>query len=124
MTLQEQLYALVAPLVEGRMYFDQTPDAGPEGYPYIMASVPSGENGWYVEQKLPDHKHARVQLTAFSTDDVEREKLANRIEKLMCETKQFPAVEPYGSWRGFSIPGQKAKAALQQFGVWYKPDVL
>jgi len=121
MNLEQKMLEVLSPLVGGNVFWDQTPDVAPKG-DFILLSRPGGRAQWYVEQELPDAKHARVQVTAFSDRSARREQLADLIEYAMCHGG-FPACEPQGSWQGFSHPTLKKYAALWQFGVWYKPDV-
>lgn len=122
MNFEERMIELMGPLVGGNAFWDQTPDKVPAG-DYIIMSHAGGRAGWYVEQTVPDAAHERVQITAFSDRSNQRSLLARRIEFVMCAA-DFEACEPYGRWRGFSEPTRKKYAALWQFGVWYKPDVL
>lgn len=120
MTFEETLRNILLPLVPN-VWWDQTPDVVPPG-DYILLSRPGGRAGWYLDNQLPDHKHARVQITGFCKRSEDREKLAGKIEAAMAAAN-FPACEPQGNWRGFSHPTLKLYGCLWQFGVWYKPDV-
>jgi hypothetical protein len=119
--LEENMIQILSSLVGGKVFWDQTPDVVPKG-DFIILSRVGGRAGWYMENEIPDHKHARLQVTAFSDRSAQREYLADQIEYRMAHAG-FPACEPQGSWRGFSEPSFKKYACLWQFGVWYKPDV-
>lgn len=119
-TFEERLRDVLKPLV-ANVWWDHTPDVVPPG-DYILLSRPTGRRNWYVDNTLPDHTHARVQVSGFCVRSADREKLADAVERAMADSN-FPAVEPFGNWRGFSVPTQKRYGFLWQFGVWYKPDV-
>lgn len=119
-TFEERLRNVLQ-VVAAHVWWDQTPDKIPEG-DFIILSRPSGRAAWYVDNSLPDHDHARVQITGFCARSEDRELMAKKIEVAMA-TSNFAAVEPYGNWRGFSEPTMKKYCCLWQFGVWYKPDV-
>lgn len=122
MTLEEQLYAVLSPLVGGRVYFDATPEDGPEGYPYIVVSVAGGKRRWFVEQERPDKQHYRMAITGVvNTKPKDRGALADLIEETMCAAGRgvFPASEPFGGWiTGRSIQ-HKELYSQQQFGVYF-----
>lgn len=121
MNLHARLIWLLSPLVENAVWWDQQPDAFPPMQSFILLSTAGGQSGVYVEQKLPQHRHARVQVAVFASTPDERERLILAVEKLLCETVHFPAVEPYGAYISGSVPSHKMYTAVQPFGIWYKP---
>lgn len=121
MNLQARLIWLLSPLVNNAVWWDQQPDAFPPMTSFILLSTSGGQAGVYVEQKLPDHRHARVQVAVFAPTPDERERLALLVEKTLCEAPYFPACEPNGAYISGSIPSHKMYSAIQSFGIWYKP---
>lgn len=119
-SFEQTVRDLLKPLVVN-VWWDNTPDVVPKG-DFILLSRPTGREQWYVDNSLPDHEHARLQITGFCARSEDREKLAGQIRRVMAASN-FAAVEPYGNWRGFSEPTMKMYCCLWQFGVWYKPDV-
>lgn len=122
MTLEEQLYAVLSPLVGGRVYFDATPEDGPEGYPYLVVSLLGGKRKWFVEQERPDKQNHRLSITGVvNTKPKDRGALADQIEETMCKAcpTPFASSEAYGGWiTGRSIQ-HKELYSQQQFGVYF-----
>lgn len=123
-TLAEKLYETLSPLVGGRVYFDETPKNGAEGYPYIVVIMSGGKRRWYVEQERPDKRHSRVTLTGVvrKNEQAERDALMDEIEETMCKA-DFPAVEPYGGFISGSSVTHEELYGSQQFGLYFAPAI-
>lgn len=118
MTISEKLYEVLSPLVGGRVYFDDTPEDGPEGYPYIVVTYGGGTRAWYVEQVRPDKQHYRVSIVGATKKPKERDVLADLIEQAICDGG-FPASQPYGGPISGSSPTHDEIYSQQQFGIYF-----
>lgn len=123
-TLAEKLYATLSPLVEGRVYFDETPKDGAEGYPYIVIVMAGGRRQWFVEQDMADKWNYRVTLTGVvrKNEQAAREQLMTNIEATMCRA-DFPAVQAYGGPISGASTLHEELYGSQQFGLYFAPAV-
>lgn len=122
MTLEEKLYEVLSPLVDGRVYFDTTPENGPEGYPYLLVSMLGGPRQWYVEQERPARAQHRIAITGVvNTKPKDRGDLADLIEETMCQAGKtaFPATNAFGGWISGRSVQHKEFYSQQQFGVYF-----
>lgn len=115
MSIEEDLVALLAPIVEGRIYPDESPDN--PVFPLIIYQQIGGKAGWYLENKVPSHKHARIQIDVFSRRRTEANRLARSIEGLICESAFI--AEPYGAFTALREEPLKLYGTRQDFGIWY-----
>lgn len=118
MSFVAAMTALLTPLAPGGLYWDESPDDGPKSSDgFMVLQEVGGKAGWYVEKKIPDHQHARLQVFVAHTRKLEAEALINRVQSVICES-QFPA-EPIGAPVAVRHPTLKIYGYRQQFGVWY-----
>ena len=115
MSFESDLRALIVPITT-RCYPDVTPDN--PIFPLSVYQQVGGEAYAYLEKKLPDHKHARVQITVWGAERLAVNAMARQIEKAIIESA-FTA-EAYGAFVGLYEPELKKYGARQDFGLWYR----
>lgn len=98
-----------------KVYPDVTPDT--TVFPCCIYQQVGGESYAYVEKKLPDHKHARMQVTFWADTRAAASQMARDAEKAIIES-DYPA-EAYGALVALYEPAIKKYGARQDFGVWY-----
>lgn len=121
MSFQAEMVSLLGTLVDGNVFWDMQPDDFPPMASFILLSTSGGQAGAYVERKLPDCRHARLQVSVFAATPDERENLALQLEKTIVEDSAFPAAEALGAYITGVLPSHKLYSAIQLFGIWYKP---
>lgn len=121
MSFQADVVSLLGTLVGGNVFWDMQPDDFPPMASFILLSTSGGQAGSYVERKLPDCRHARLQVSVFAATPDERENLALQLEKTIVEDSAFPAAEALGAYITGVLPSHKMYSAIQLFGIWYKP---
>ncbi|KUO98755.1 hypothetical protein AR276_19860, partial [Stenotrophomonas maltophilia] len=78
MSYEAQLHALLAPLLQGRLYPDLPPE--PVIYPCAVYQQMGGQSVWFNEGSIPEQKHARVQLTVWADSRAQANTLIRNIE--------------------------------------------
>lgn len=117
MSLEIDVFNLLSTIAPGSVYAYVTPDNGPASWPTIVYQPVGGTAGWYVDQSMPSHKHARVQITIWATDPIVANETARAVEKAFSESNMV--VEPYGAFVGMHEPVQKLYGTRQDFGINY-----
>jgi hypothetical protein len=113
------LIALLNPLVANKVYWDSTPEAFviPVTGVIILQQI-GGKAGRYVaNDEKPDHKHARIQVTFWTPNQLIRGPVARDIEDAMVMSA-FSA-EPMGAATHIADTALKLFGSQQQFGFWY-----
>lgn len=119
LSMSEKLFALLSPLVGGRLYFDVTPDDGPGEVPYLVVFTNStAGREFYVEQAVPDTRRYRIGVTTVSKYPSDRDNLALAVEKAICEGG-FPASAPSGGIASGGDSTREELYASQQFIISY-----
>ncbi len=117
MSLESDLYVLLAPLVEGRVSPDVLPDK--PTFPCITYQQIGGRSAWYSEKAMPSHKHARIQLNVWAKTRAQASEIARAAEGLLCDSDLV--AEPFGALTALYEELLKLYGTRQDFGVWY-PD--
>jgi hypothetical protein len=120
--MEATLIALLNPTFNEHVYWMLLPDGYvfTPGQPVCILQQMGGKAGRYVESDLvPDHKHARVQATIWSDDQLITGPKARAVEDLMV-TSALQA-EPVGAATNLTDEALKLFGSQQQFAFWY-PD--
>lgn len=88
-------------------------------FPLIVYEQPGGRAYAYLENRLPDHRHARIQINCVASTRLQANDLAREIERRMVEGGVFNTVEIYGAFQTGYIEVLKMYETRQDFGVWY-----
>lgn len=115
MSLETDLYDLLAPLADGHAYPDVFPD-DPD-FPAICFQQIGGEALWLSERAMPSHKHARMQLSTWAKTRLEANTLARAAEARLCNSSLI--VRPYGAFTAAFNELPKLYGTRQDFGIWY-----
>lgn len=117
MSVESDIYALLGPLVSGECYPRETPDTF--AYPCIVWQIVGGQRGWYVDNSMPSHKHARLQVMCFAKTVLEVDPLSRLIEATFSASAMI--VRPYGGFTATNAPKLGIFGNRQDFSIWY-PD--
>ena len=115
MTLDARLKELLDYLVGGRLYAIATPDT--PLFPLIVYQQVGGQAGWYVEKRMPDHEHARLQIWVWARGIGQAKQISAEVERIICESELI--AEPYGAAVDDYQEQSKLYGRRQDFGVWY-----
>lgn len=119
MSFESDFTALIAPLANGEMYWDETPEGYviADGALLILVQQVGGRAKWYVDQTLPQYKHARLQIEVWGRDRQAVNDMARLIEKTIAEN--WNPAQPYGSFINTAQTQLGLKGTRQDFGLWY-----
>ncbi|WP_368655391.1 DUF3168 domain-containing protein [Castellaniella ginsengisoli] len=125
MSIESELFTLlkdIAAIKAGsisRVYPRVTPDNAT--FPLIIYQVVGGQAYDYLERKLPDCEHYRVQISCWSKDADTTRALALAVrEKVVEDGTAFAAAETLGQAVDDYEDAQKIYGSRQDFGVWLK----
>lgn len=117
MSFEGDFRALIASLVDGRAYPDVPPDV--PVYPFITYQQVGGQAGWFLDQSMPDKKHARMQVNVWAATRVQANTIGRQVEAaISAGTMQ---ATPIGALQAEYESDLKKYGTRQDFGVWY-PD--
>lgn len=115
-TLNERLVQLLGPLVAGRIFPDIAP--GPTPQPYITYQQVGGRARQYLEKKLPDHRHARVQINVWSDRRSDATTLALQVERVLIESDLVS--DALGAFSSIYDQDTKLRGTRQDFQFWHR----
>lgn len=115
MTIEKEIFSLLSPLVNKRVYPDTPPDVFDT--PFIVYQQISGNVVQYVDGSLPDKHNARVQFWIWGTTRQEVSALARSLQETL--TGSGLVCEPYGEFTSAYDDSVKLYGARQDFGFWY-----
>lgn len=116
MALEADLYALLAPLVAGRVY----PDVGPNNAvaPYATYQQIGGEVINYLGREAPDKRHARMQLNVWCASRAQAMALMRQVEDALRMATAFIAA-PIGAAIAVKDEGDPLYGAMQDYSIWH-----
>lgn len=114
--MEAQLKEALSGLVDGRVYPLVSPDN--PTFPFIVYQQIGGDAYIYLEQKLPQHRHARMQVIVWSETFPEAVALARKIEQNIVE--KMSSSTPIGAFSALYNESLEIYGARQDFGIWYK----
>lgn len=119
MSIESELFTLLGPLVTNRCYPDTTPDA--PTFPLIVYQVVGGQAYDYMERKLPDSEHYRVQVGCWAKTRSAASALALQVRATLIESgAAFKSAETLGQAVGLYDDDLKLYGSQQDFGLWLK----
>lgn len=115
MTLEAELFALLSPIVAGRVF----PDVAPNGTiaPYATYQQVGGEVINYLGREVPDLHHARVQINVWCATRMQASMLARQIEDAFRTATAFQA-SPLGAPVSRAPEESPLYGAMQDFSIW------
>jgi hypothetical protein len=118
MTFEEELTALLMPLVDDEVYWDTTPDNYVvKDTGVIILQTVGGERAFYADQARPELQHARVQVQAWGRRRMAVFALFNAVEITLSQSSW--TVIPYGAPIGDANSDMELHGSRQDFGFWY-----
>lgn len=115
MSFEADFRALLAGLAGGRIYPDVTPDN--VVFPCIVFQQVGGLSQMYLEKKLPDKRHARMQVHVWARTRIEANAIARAAEVAICEGAM--QCEPTGALTALYEEELKLYGTRQDFGCWF-----
>lgn len=115
MSLEESLYALLGPLVEGRCTPDITDDI--PVYPLIVYQGAGGVAVDFSEQKPADNDNARVQVWVWCHSRMEASALARQVRDVLLASPL--KVKTLGAAVSDTNDVLKIYGARTDFSIWY-----
>lgn len=117
MSFEGDLSKLIAPFVGNRVYQDTAPENGVT-YPLATYQQVGGRALWYSDKKMPDKKHARIQVNVWAKSRIEANQIARQIENALCTSSMI--AEAYGAFTGDFNDALHIYGTRQDFGIWYQ----
>ena len=114
MSLESDLYALIAPLCP-RVY----PDFAPAGtaLPYVTWQQFGGPAPVFLDGSLPDRRGAWVQVSAWAATRADANALMLSIEAALCASSDLIA-RPQGALMAAVSEDDGIRGAMQDFQIW------
>lgn len=117
MSLEAQLVAVLGPLVSGRVYPDTPPDA--PTFPCIVYQQVGGQAVEYLEGKVADQDHARVQVVVWAKTRLQASQIARQARVALVEGSLKATT--YGAPVSLYEEALKLYGARTDFSIWYAP---
>lgn len=115
MSLEESLFALLGPLVEGRCTPDVTDDN--PVYPLIVYQGAGGQAIDFADQTLADKDNARVQVWVWCKTRLEASALSRRVRDVLLASSL--TVRTLGAAVPDTNDVLKLYGARTDFSIWY-----
>lgn len=119
MSIEQTLTLLLEPLCADQVYWDVLPEGYRVTTPVVICQQIGGEAEWYVENAMPSHKNARIQIVVWGLRRSVVNTLARLIEKTICEANLI--AKPVGAFVADYDEPTKLFGTRQHFEFWY-PD--
>lgn len=120
MSYEAPLRELLQPLFAGGVFPDTLPDAH-KIFPAAVYNQVGGEETWYVDNSIPDHLNARVQITIFAEDRVQANDLARNVGKRLADNNFI--VRPIGAFTGGYDDANGIYMTHRDFSLWYSDNM-
>lgn len=125
MDIEELITNIVAPLVDGRLYWDTTPQSGPPKaangsyLSFCIAQGVGGSDQEYVDQSFPDHENVRLQIVSFSPSSLAASNLNRQVRTTLLANYKPAGIVGSPVW--VYDPRLLLRGRLQHFNLWIKP---
>ena len=117
MSLSNTLYTLLNPLAVGGASVDAIPDT--PTFPLTVFQQVGGRAFEYLDQSLPSHDHARVQVWAWARDPDQADALIRSVRVALLGSELV--VETLGAEVSDYNEALKLYGRRQDFGIWHQP---
>ncbi len=119
MSVEAAVFSLLGGLVDGRCYSDETPQK--PIFPLIVYQGVGGEAKDYLERRLPDCEHYRVQVFCWAKTRAEASALALEVRRAIIERgAAFKSASTIGQRVSEYEKALKLYGTRQDFSVWIK----
>lgn len=117
MSIEADIRTALGSLVSNRVYPDVTPDS--PVFPLIVYQQVGGDVAEYLEAKVADKSHARMQVLVWSKTRLEASEIAHDARVALVEGSLKATT--YGAPVSLYEPELKLYGSRTDFGVWYTP---
>ena len=115
MMLNEQLNALLSPLVSGGAWADSP---GEElAFPHLIYQQVGGQATNYLDGGRPSHRHARIQVVVWADRRTEADRIAYQVENVLRAEPWYARSE--GALTGLYETSINKYGTRQDFSLWY-----
>lgn len=115
--LEQAIFALLGPLVDGRCYPDATPD-DPQ-FPLIVYQVVGGQAHEFLDRTLPTTENYRVQVFCWSRSRIDTRTLQREVRRLLIEQgKVFDSAQTQGQAINLYEEQLRLYGTRQDFSIW------
>jgi hypothetical protein len=116
-SVEQDLFAVIGPMVGGRVY----PDVAPEGslLPRVTYQQVGGEALTYVEKAAPSKKNGRFQVNVWSSRRSDSALLARQIENALVVSAPLIA-KPLSAPVATFEEDTKLFGTRQDFSIWFE----
>src|SRR5690606_18673826 len=119
MTIESALFELLGALVSKRCYPDITPSGA--DFPLIVYQAVGGESQEFLERRLPDCEHYRIQVHCWAKTRLQASALALQVRQQIVEQGTgFVSAKTLGQRIALYEEDLKLYGTRQDFGIWIK----
>lgn len=115
MSVEDDIFTALSPLVSDRVYPDVAPADAER--PYIVYQEISGEAPTFLERSMPSKKNGRFQVVVWSTTRKQAAAIGLQIEEAMTLATSFQA-KPIGGRSAAYEEDTQLRGSRQDFTVW------
>ena len=119
MMLNEQLNALLSPLVSGGAWAD-SPEEG-VSFPHLVYQQVGGQATNYLDGGRPSHRHARIQVVVWADRRTEADDIAYQVENIL--RAEPISAQVIGALTGLYEPSLNKYGTRQDFSLWYADPI-
>ena len=120
MMLNEQLNALLSPLVSGGAWADSPPVDG-VSFPHLIYQQVGGQAVNYLDRARPSHRHARIQVVVWADRRTEADRIAYQVENALRAEPWYARSE--GALTGLYETSINKYGTRQDFSLWYADPI-
>ena len=120
MMLNEQLNALLSPLVSGGAWADSPPVDGVH-FPLLIYQQVGGQAVNYLDRERPSHRHARIQVVVWADRRTEADRIAYQVENVLRAEPWYAFSE--GALTGLYETSINKYGTRQDFSLWYADPI-
>lgn len=117
MSIEATLKSLLGPLVGNRVHPDVTPDS--PTFPLIVYQQVGGQVAEYLEGKVGDKDHARMQIVVWAKTRIEASAIARQVRVALVEGTTVATT--YGAPVSLYEEALKLYGNRTDYGLWYTP---
>jgi len=119
MTIEQQIVDLLNPMFNEQVFWVTTPDGYFSNADFVILSSMGGDEYWYQDNSVPDHKNMTLRVRTFSRDPQQAMNNGRAVARALAGSGI--TCRPEGAVTSIYDEGGKYHGTLQHFGVWY-PD--
>lgn len=117
MRLDAALTALLKPLFGNRVWWDTLPEAYVVDQPVLILEQISGDAFWNVDNTLPSHANARIQVTVWAKTRSAANTAIMQVEEAIAASGMV--AQPVGAFSGMYETDLNLYGNRQHFSFWH-----